>query len=55
MGLIPGSGRFPWRMKWQLTPEFLPGELHGQRSLTCYTVHGVTKELDTPEHTHSLC
>ena len=26
-------GKIPWRMKWQPTPEFLPGELHGQRSL----------------------
>ena len=25
-GLIPGSGRFPWRRKWQPTPVFLPGE-----------------------------
>jgi len=22
--LIPGSGRFPWRRKWQPTPGFLP-------------------------------
>ena len=25
-GSIPGSGRFPWRRKWQPTPVFLPGE-----------------------------
>ena len=24
-GLIPGSGRFPWRRKWQPTLVFLPG------------------------------
>ena len=24
-GLIPGSGRFPWRRKWQPTPGLLPG------------------------------
>ena len=30
---IPRSGRFPWSMKWQLTPVFLPGKCHGQRSL----------------------
>ena len=35
-GLIPGSGRFPWRRKWQPTPVFLPGESHGQRSLVDY-------------------
>ena len=28
-GLIPGSGRSPWRMKWQPTPVFLPGKFHG--------------------------
>ena len=26
LGLIPGSGRFPWRRAWQPTPVFLPGE-----------------------------
>ena len=25
--------KIPWRRKWQPTPEFLPGESHGQRSL----------------------
>ena len=29
-GLIPGSGRFPWRREWLLTSVFLPGESHGQ-------------------------
>ena len=33
LGLIPGSGRFPWRKEWQPTPVFLPGEFPGQRSL----------------------
>ena len=33
LGSIPGSGRFSWRRKWQLTPVFLPGKFHGQRSL----------------------
>ena len=32
-GSIPGSGRFPGRGAWQLTPVFLPREYHGQRSL----------------------
>ena len=32
-GLIPGSGRIPWRRKWQPTLVFLPGESHGQKSL----------------------
>ena len=30
----PWVGKFPWRKKWQPTPVFLPGESHGQRSLT---------------------
>ena len=32
VGLIPGSGRFPWRGKRQLTPVFLAGKSHRQRS-----------------------
>ena len=39
-GLIPGLGRFPRRRKWQLTPVFLPGESHGQRSLVGYSPWG---------------
>ena len=27
----------PWRRKWQLTPVFLPGKSHGQRSLAGYS------------------
>ena len=34
--------KIPWRKEWLPTPVFLPGELHGQRSLAA-TVHGVTK------------
>ena len=37
LGLIPGSGRFPWRRKWQATAIFLPRESHGQRSLAGYS------------------
>ena len=41
MGLIPGSGRFPWRRARQLTPVFLPGESHGQRIAWDYQgLHG---------------
>ena len=29
----PWMGKIPWRRAWQLTPAFLPGESHGQRSL----------------------
>ena len=37
LGLIPGSGKIPWRRKWQPTPVFLPGESHGWRSLVGYS------------------
>ena len=37
LGLMPGSGRSPWRKKWQPTPVFLPGESHGQKSLAGYS------------------
>ena len=37
MGLIPGSGSFPWRRKWQPTPVFLPQKSLGQRSLVGYS------------------
>ena len=47
-GSIPGSGRFPWRRKWQPTPVFLLGESHGQRSLAGYSPWG-HKESDTIE------
>ena len=45
LGLIPGSGRFPWRRASQPTPVFLPGESHGWRSLAGYSPWG-HKELD---------
>ena len=35
-GLIPGSGRPPWRRKWQPIP-ISPGKSHGQRNLVCYS------------------
>jgi len=39
-GLIPVSGRFPWRREWLHTPVFLLGEFHGQRSLASYSPWG---------------
>ena len=44
----PWVGKIPWRRKWQPTPVFLPGELHGQRSLACYSPWG-HKESDMTE------
>ena len=40
--------KIPWRKEWQLIPVFLPGKLHGQRSLMGYSPGG-HKELDTTE------
>ena len=38
----------PWRREWHLTPVFLPGESHGQRSLMGYCPWG-HKESHTAE------
>ena len=48
LGSIPGSGRFPWRRKWQPMPESLPGKPQGQRSLVGCSPWG-RKESDTTE------
>ena len=55
-GLIPGSGRSPWRRAWQPTPVFLPGESHGQRSLVGYGSWGC-KESDKTErlNNYKMC
>ena len=53
MGSIPGSGKIPWRRKWQSTPVLLLGKSHRQGSLVSYTLWG-HKELDMPEHIHIL-
>ena len=42
--------RIPWRRKLQLTPVFVPGESHGQRSLVGYSLWDY-KESDMTEHT----
>ena len=45
---IPGSGRFPWRRKWQPISVFLPEKFHGQNSLEGYSLWS-RKESDTTE------
>ena len=40
--------KIPCRREWLLTPVFLPGELHGQRSLVGYSPWGC-KEMDMAE------
>ena len=47
-GFDPWVWKIPWRRKRLLTPEFLPGKSHGQRSLADYSLWG-RKELDTTE------
>ena len=41
-------GKIPWRRAWQPTPEFLPGESHGRRSLAGCSPWGC-KESDRTE------
>ena len=43
VGLIPGSGRFPWRRKWQPTPVFLPEKSPMDRGAWQAAVHGIAK------------
>ena len=35
--LDPWVKKMSWRRAWQVTPVFLPGESHGQRSLTGFS------------------
>ena len=44
----PWVWKSPWRKKWQLTPVFLPGKSHGQRSLVGYSPWG-HKDSDMTE------
>ena len=44
----PWVRKSPWCRKWQLTPEFLPGKFHGQRSLEGYSPW-VRQESDITE------
>ena len=39
-GFDPWVGKIPWRREWQLTPVFVPGESHRQRSLEGYSPWG---------------
>ena len=47
------AGDLGSRREWQPTPLFLPGEFHGQRSLSCCSPWGLT-ECDTAEHALTL-
>ena len=52
LGSITEWGSYPRRRKWLLTPVFLPGEFHGQRSLVGYSPWDHW-ELDTTEATYA--
>ena len=43
--LDPWVGKIPWRREWQPTLVFLPGEVHGQRSLVDYHRWGLELSL----------
>ena len=49
-GFDPWVGKILWRKAQQPTPEFLPGESHGQWSLKGYSPQA-HKELDMTEAT----
>ena len=59
-GFNPWVRKIPWRRKWQLTPVFLLGKSHGQRSLVGYSPWGrqrvehglVTKQQQAKGTTH---
>ena len=44
-GVVPGW-EDPQRRAWQLTPIFVPGESHGQRSLVGYSPQGQKESHD---------
>ena len=57
-GFDPWLGKIPWRMAWQPTPVFLPGESHRQRSLVGYSPWGhnesdTTERLSPAQHRHA--
>ena len=49
----PWVRKIPWRRKWQPTPVFLPGEIHGQRSLEDYSPRG-RKESHMTDRLHFI-
>ena len=48
--------KIPWRREWLLTPVFLPGESHGQRSLVGYSPWGLKNwtrlSVHVSQHVH---
>ena len=50
----PRVGKIPWRRDRLLTPVFLPGEFHGQRSLAGYSPWGCKESDRTQQLTLQL-
>ena len=50
----PGFEKILWRRKWQPTPELLPGQSHGQRSLVGYSPWGHRVDMTEQLHFTSL-
>ena len=48
----PWAGNIPWSRKWQPTPEFLPENFHGQRSLVGYSLWGFRRARHNWAHAH---
>lgn len=53
LGFSLWIGKIPWCRKWQLSPIFLPGKLHGQRSFVGGSPWCL-QELNTTEHCFRL-
>ena len=52
--MSPGLGRTPGEREWLPTPVFLPGEVHGQKSLAGYSPRGCKESDATEQLTHIL-
>ena len=53
VALIPGSGKIPWRRKWQPTAVFLTGKCYGQRSLVDCSPWITESDTTERAHTHT--
>ena len=49
----PWIRNIPWRRKWQLTPVFLPGEFHGQRTMAGCSSCGLQESETTKGLKHT--
>ena len=52
--MIPGSGKIPWRRKWQPTAVLLPRKSHGERSQVSYTPRVAKSRTQLSMHTHPI-